>query len=83
MLYSDNTMQNTAEVAEDLSKCCIKEVEKLPVDRSSAILPMTRLPLQTPQNIQGLITNLSIYKSGSKMSVQKYHRIKILSNRIW
>ncbi|CAI8590754.1 unnamed protein product [Vicia faba] len=54
VLYSDNTMQNTAEVAEDLSKCCIKEVEKPPVDRSSAILPMTRLPLQTPQNIQGL-----------------------------
>ncbi|KAK2394047.1 Mitogen-activated protein kinase 16 [Trifolium repens] len=54
VLYSDNTMHNTAEVADDLSKCCIKEVEQQPVDRSSAILPMTRLPLQAPQNMQGL-----------------------------
>ncbi|KAK2447736.1 mitogen-activated protein kinase [Trifolium repens] len=54
VLYSDNTMHNTAEVADDLSKCCIKDVEQQPVDRSSAILPMTRLPLQAPQNMQGL-----------------------------
>ncbi|XP_004486112.1 mitogen-activated protein kinase 15 [Cicer arietinum] len=53
VLYSDNTMQTTAEVADDLSKCCIKEVEKPAVDRSSAV-PMTRLPLQAPQNIQGV-----------------------------
>ncbi|KAK7303230.1 hypothetical protein RJT34_14132 [Clitoria ternatea] len=53
VLYSDNSIQNTAEVANDLSKCSIKEVEKPPVDRSSAI-PMTRLPLQAPQNIQGV-----------------------------
>jgi hypothetical protein len=56
VLYSDNTMHNTAEVADDLSKCCIKDVEQQPVDRSSAILPMTRLPLQAPQNMQGLMT---------------------------
>ncbi|CAJ2658490.1 unnamed protein product [Trifolium pratense] len=54
VLYSDNTMHNTAEVADNLSKCCIKEVEQQPVDRSSAILPMTQLPLQAPQNMQGL-----------------------------
>ncbi|XP_027339708.1 mitogen-activated protein kinase 16-like isoform X3 [Abrus precatorius] len=53
VLYSDNSVQSTAEVADDLSKCCLKEVEKPPIDRSSAI-PMTRLPLQAPQNIQGV-----------------------------
>ncbi|KAL5097287.1 hypothetical protein RYX36_001614 [Vicia faba] len=77
VLYSDNTMQNTAEVAEDLSKCCIKEVEKPPVDRSSAILPMTRLPLQTPQNIQGLITNLSMYKLAVKCHNTNTFELKI------
>lgn len=40
-----------SEVA-DFSKCSIKEVEKPQVDRSYAI-PMTRLPLQVPENIQG------------------------------
>ncbi|KAL5150847.1 Mitogen-activated protein kinase 16 [Glycine soja] len=53
VLYSDHSMQNTSEVADDLSKCCIKEVEKQPIDSSSAI-PMSRLPLQAPQNIQGV-----------------------------
>ncbi|KAG5116061.1 hypothetical protein JHK84_042174 [Glycine max] len=53
VLYSDHSMQNTSEVADDLSKCCIKEVEKQPIERSSAI-PMSRLPLQAPQNIQGV-----------------------------
>ncbi|XP_058744457.1 mitogen-activated protein kinase 16-like isoform X1 [Vicia villosa] len=50
----DAIARNTTEVAEDLSKCCIKEVEKPPVDRSNVILSMTRLPFQTPQNVQGL-----------------------------
>lgn len=52
--YSDNnSVQNSAEVADDLSRCCIKEVEKPQVDRSCGI-PMTRLPIQVPQAIQGL-----------------------------
>lgn len=53
MLYSDKTIQNTEGVAEDLSKCSIKEIEKPHVDRNRGI-PMTRLPLQVPQIIQGL-----------------------------
>jgi len=53
VLYSDNTIQNSAEVTNDLSKCSIKEIEKPHVDRSGGI-PMTRLPLQVPQSIQGL-----------------------------
>lgn len=53
-------MQNTSEVADDLSKCCIKEVEKQPIDSSSAI-PMSRLPLQAPQNIQGVMIDFSIH----------------------
>ncbi|EEF45410.1 mitogen-activated protein kinase 15 [Ricinus communis] len=51
VLYSDNTVQSSAEVANDLSKCSIKEMEKPQVDRSGGI-PMTRLPLQVPQSIQ-------------------------------
>lgn len=53
MLYSDNHVHNSAEVTDDLSKCRIKEVEKPQVDRSCGI-PMTRLPIQVPQTIQGL-----------------------------
>ncbi|KAK7292364.1 hypothetical protein RIF29_08142 [Crotalaria pallida] len=52
VLYSDNSRQNTAEVADDLSKCCIKEVEKPAIERAG--IPMTRLPSQVPQNIQGI-----------------------------
>ncbi|XP_034200976.1 mitogen-activated protein kinase 16 isoform X2 [Prunus dulcis] len=50
VLYSDNTVQHSTEVADDLSKCCIKEIEKPQIDRSSGI-PTTRLPV--PQTIQG------------------------------
>jgi len=53
VLYSDNTIQKSAEVTNDLSKCSIKEIEKPHVDRSDG-MPMTRLPLQVPQSIQGL-----------------------------
>ncbi|KAH7522404.1 mitogen-activated protein kinase 15 [Ziziphus jujuba] len=52
VLYSDNHVHNSAEVTDDLSKCRIKEVEKPQVDRSCGI-PMTRLPIQVPQTIQG------------------------------
>ncbi|KAK9289155.1 hypothetical protein L1049_017628 [Liquidambar formosana] len=52
VLYSDNSVQNSAEVVADLSKCCIKETDKPHMDRSSGI-PMTRLPLQVPQSTQG------------------------------
>ncbi|XP_038705501.1 mitogen-activated protein kinase 15-like [Tripterygium wilfordii] len=51
VLYSDNSVHNSAEVMNDLSKCCIKEKEKPRMDRSSGI-PTTRLPLQVPQSIQ-------------------------------
>ncbi|KAG8636680.1 hypothetical protein MANES_15G021900v8 [Manihot esculenta] len=52
VLYSDNTVQNSVEVTNDLSKCSIKDIEKPHVDRSGGI-PMTRLPLQVPESIQG------------------------------
>ncbi|GLT47503.1 hypothetical protein SLA2020_211960 [Shorea laevis] len=51
VLYSDNKVQNSVDVTNDLSKCCIKEAEKPQVDRNAGI-PMTRLPLQVPQSIQ-------------------------------
>lgn len=59
MLYSDNSIQNTAEVADNLSKCSIKEVEKPNVDRGGGV-PVTRLPIQVPQTVQGLMIDLSI-----------------------
>ncbi|XP_022959082.1 mitogen-activated protein kinase 15-like [Cucurbita moschata] len=52
VLYSDNTVQNSAQVANDLSKCSIKEVERPQVDRTCNI-PLTRVPIQVPQSIQG------------------------------
>ncbi|OVA20083.1 Protein kinase domain [Macleaya cordata] len=52
VLYSDNKTQNSAEVTDDFSKCCIKEVEKPQVDRSYGI-SMTGVPLQVPQRAQG------------------------------
>lgn len=49
VIYSDNTAQNPTEVAEDLSKCYIREVEK-PQD---SVVPVTRVPLQVPQRFHG------------------------------
>ncbi|KAL2339132.1 hypothetical protein Fmac_013578 [Flemingia macrophylla] len=55
VLYSDNSRQNMTEVADDLSKCSIKEVVKPAIDRCrTGGIPMTRLPLQAPHNIQGI-----------------------------
>ncbi|KAE8703030.1 Mitogen-activated protein kinase 16 [Hibiscus syriacus] len=51
VLYSDNSVQNSTDVTDNLSKCSIKETEKPHAERSFAI-PMSRLPLQVPQSIQ-------------------------------
>ncbi|XWS35073.1 hypothetical protein CRYUN_Cryun21dG0094800 [Craigia yunnanensis] len=51
VLYSDNSVQNSTNVTDNLSKCSIKETEKPQTERSSGI-PMTRLPLHVPQSIQ-------------------------------
>ncbi|XVF28265.1 hypothetical protein REPUB_Repub15cG0014900 [Reevesia pubescens] len=51
VLYLDNSVQNSADVTDNLSKCSIKETEKPQTERSCGI-PMTRLPLQVPQSIQ-------------------------------
>ncbi|GMI64283.1 mitogen-activated protein kinase 16 [Hibiscus trionum] len=53
VLYSDNSVQNSTDVTDNLSKCSIKETEKPQAERSFAI-PMSRLPLQVPQSIQGV-----------------------------
>ncbi|KAK4266427.1 hypothetical protein QN277_027350 [Acacia crassicarpa] len=49
VLRSDNSIQNTAEVADNLSKCSIKEMGKPPIDRTTAV-PAARLA----QNVQGV-----------------------------
>jgi len=64
VLYSDNSRPNMAEVADDISRCSIKEVEKPAMDRTGGI-PMARLPLQAPQNIQGVMTDRSMYFAAS------------------
>ncbi|XP_007034573.2 PREDICTED: mitogen-activated protein kinase 15 isoform X2 [Theobroma cacao] len=51
VLYSDNSVQNSTDVTDNLSKCSIKETEKPHTERSCGI-PMSRLPLQVPQSIQ-------------------------------
>ncbi|KAK4478011.1 hypothetical protein RD792_017276 [Penstemon davidsonii] len=53
VLYTDNNSnQSSSDIAIDLSKCSIKDVEKPQVDRSS-VLPMSRYPVQIPPSIQG------------------------------
>ncbi|CAI0559970.1 unnamed protein product [Linum tenue] len=55
VLYSDkNPMLSSAQVANDLSKCSIKDIEKPHKDKSGGPggIPMTRLPIQVPQSIQ-------------------------------
>ncbi|KAL6548426.1 Mitogen-activated protein kinase 16 [Orobanche gracilis] len=54
VLHPDNANPSSTDVANDLSKCSIKKVEKPQVDQT-----MTRLPAQVPQNIQGIITAVS------------------------
>ena len=60
MLYSDNSRHNTAEVVGDLSKCIIKEVEKPAVDRTGGV-PINKIPFHAPQNMQGVMTDRSMY----------------------
>ncbi|XP_047307667.1 mitogen-activated protein kinase 15 [Impatiens glandulifera] len=53
VLHSDRVVvQSSAEVANELSKCSIKEVDKAHTDRTTTngVIPMTRMPL--PPNIQ-------------------------------
>ncbi|KAL0388673.1 UNVERIFIED_CONTAM: Mitogen-activated protein kinase [Sesamum radiatum] len=52
VLYSESSNPSMIDVANDLSKCSIEEVEKQQVGRAS-VQPMTRFPVQVPQNVQG------------------------------
>ncbi|KAI7752869.1 hypothetical protein M8C21_001699, partial [Ambrosia artemisiifolia] len=51
VLYPKETAQSTVEVTNGLSKCSIKEAGKQ--QHMTNPVPMTRLPLQVPQSIQG------------------------------
>ncbi|GAU12027.1 hypothetical protein TSUD_196510, partial [Trifolium subterraneum] len=73
VLYSDDSRQNMAEVAaDDLSKCCINEVEKPVIDRNGGVA-MNRMPLQAPQNIQGVMTNRSVAPRPRKVAGSALH----------
>ncbi|XP_058082008.1 mitogen-activated protein kinase 15-like [Magnolia sinica] len=59
VFYPDNNVsvaQNQAGVTDNLSKCCIKEIEKPQPDRNCGI-PMTRVPIQVPHRAQGAATS--------------------------
>lgn len=51
VLYSDDTVHNSTDITEDLSKCLIKEAEN--VQPEADPVPMTRVPIQVPQRVQG------------------------------
>lgn len=51
MFYSDNRAHNSTDITEDLSKCLIKEAEK--VQPEADPVPMTRVPIQVSQRVQG------------------------------
>lgn len=53
MQYSNDSVHSVAEVTSDLSKCGIKDGERSHTDKTSNI-PVTRPPIQVPQNIQGV-----------------------------
>ncbi|KAL8128773.1 hypothetical protein V2J09_017928 [Rumex salicifolius] len=53
VLHSNDSVQSAEDVTDDFSKCRIKEVDKLHVDKNGAV-SMTRHPLQVPQKIQGV-----------------------------
>ncbi|GAA0143596.1 non-receptor serine/threonine protein kinase [Lithospermum erythrorhizon] len=52
VIYSDNSSHNSAEVADNLSRCSIVEAEKTQIERYPGV-PMSRFPVQVPQSIQG------------------------------
>ncbi|KAG9132682.1 hypothetical protein Leryth_025850 [Lithospermum erythrorhizon] len=52
VIYSDNSSHNSAEVADNLSRCSIVEAEKTQIERYPGV-PVSRFPVQVPQSIQG------------------------------
>lgn len=52
VLYSDNAVQNSVEVSDNLAKCSISDSDKSHPDRNG-VIPMARVPLQVPQRAQG------------------------------
>ncbi|XP_059650275.1 mitogen-activated protein kinase 15-like isoform X2 [Cornus florida] len=52
VLYSDSSTQNTEEITNNFSNVCIKEVAKPSVEERGGV-PVTRLPLQVQQSVQG------------------------------
>ncbi|KAL5995852.1 Mitogen-activated protein kinase 16 [Asimina triloba] len=52
VLHSDSTAHNPPDITDNMSKCNVKEMEKLQPDGNYGI-PGTRIPLQVPQRIQG------------------------------
>ncbi|GAB2266438.1 Mitogen-activated protein kinase 16 [Dionaea muscipula] len=67
VLYSDNSAQNPVEMIDDLSRCQIKDVEQL-----NNTIPMTRLPMQVAQNVQGAAPAAAVRPGKVVGSVLRY-----------
>ncbi|KAL3634564.1 Mitogen-activated protein kinase 16 [Castilleja foliolosa] len=87
VIFSDNSNQSSVDVANELSKCSIKQAEKPQVDRAS-LLPMTRLPVQVPHSIQArgaarpgkIIGPMLRYNNGGSSSVETTEERKMTRN---
>lgn len=66
VLYSDNNnpavaQQSSTEVTDGLSKCSIRDTERPRGADRNAQMPMSRVPINVPQTIQGLALSLTVY----------------------
>lgn len=65
-MYSDNNnpavaLQSSTEVTDGLSKCSIRDTERPRGADRNAQMPMSRVPINVPQTIQGLALSLTVY----------------------
>lgn len=79
VFYSSKTVQNPAEVAEDLSKSSIKDVKRPPLN--GAAVPPTRNPLHVPQKFLGALSTL-MFEPYPQYSVSNL-KIMHMSVRFW
>ncbi|XP_043708884.1 mitogen-activated protein kinase 15-like isoform X2 [Telopea speciosissima] len=84
VLYSDSTAHQSAEITDDLSRCSIKEIEQQQPDRGCRD-PMTRVPLQVPQRIQGAAAKpgkvvSSVLRQNCRTAVEAFEQRKIVQN---
>ncbi|XP_020099799.1 mitogen-activated protein kinase 15-like isoform X1 [Ananas comosus] len=87
VLYSDDMVHNSTDITEDLSKCLIKEAEN--VQPEADPVPMTRVPIQVPQRVQGsaarpgkAVGSMSRYNNCTMTATNLYEQQRIIRNPI-